>query len=162
MWANPRRELLDKWFLLMVAFLLTIFVVITVAVGNCILSLQIFTLAWIISILLIASVSTASANLRTAAAAALCRWAAQELAVLATVVPAHRAGQHRRLSDHAKLLDMFAAADDSARAKYLGFAVDFGVVRTMLVTLLTVLVALWSVLRGSGVFVTMDSVCPLR
>ncbi|KAI9034283.1 hypothetical protein DFJ74DRAFT_700676 [Hyaloraphidium curvatum] len=46
------------------------------------------------------------------------------------------------------------------RAKMFGFTVGYGTVRTFLVTLVTVAVALWGVLRGFGVFVTVESFCP--
>ncbi|KAI9021164.1 hypothetical protein DFJ74DRAFT_672101 [Hyaloraphidium curvatum] len=51
---------------------------------------------------------------------------------------------------------------DRYRSKVLGFPVTYGIVRTVLVTILTLVVALWSILRGLGVFLTMDYVCPSR
>jgi hypothetical protein len=48
------------------------------------------------------------------------------------------------------------------KARYLGFVVTFGVIRTLAATMLTLAVALWSVARGIGIFVTIESFCPIR
>ncbi|KAI9011579.1 hypothetical protein DFJ74DRAFT_684002 [Hyaloraphidium curvatum] len=68
------------------------------------------------------------------------------------------------------LMEMDADADllasyadtDRYRAKLLGFPVDYGILRTLAVTLVTLTVAVWSMLRGLGVFLTMETVCPTR
>ncbi|KAI9033452.1 hypothetical protein DFJ74DRAFT_192290 [Hyaloraphidium curvatum] len=65
----------------------------------------------------------------------------------------------RAVDARAALLATFSDVD-GYRAKLLGFAVDYGVLRTVAVTALTLFVGLWSILKGLGVFATMQSVCP--
>ncbi|KAI9002171.1 hypothetical protein DFJ74DRAFT_696950 [Hyaloraphidium curvatum] len=50
---------------------------------------------------------------------------------------------------------------DRYRLKFLGFVMTYGVVRTLFATLLTLGIGLWSILRGLGVFVTMETICPI-
>ncbi|KAI9019944.1 hypothetical protein DFJ74DRAFT_142515 [Hyaloraphidium curvatum] len=64
------------------------------------------------------------------------------------------------LAKHDRLLASFREVS-GFRGRFLGFVVDFGVLRTFLVTVFTLLVGLWSILRGS-VFFTLDSICPTR
>ncbi|KAI9022083.1 hypothetical protein DFJ74DRAFT_706977 [Hyaloraphidium curvatum] len=59
------------------------------------------------------------------------------------------------LREHDRLLESFREVA-GFRGRFLGFVVDFGVLRTFLVTVFTLLVGLWSILRGSIVF-TLDS-----
>lgn len=66
-----------------------------------------------------------------------------------------------RLSAHSTLLQTFKEADH-LRAKFLGIPVTWGVVKTFFVTLFTLGVGLWSVLKGVGVFFTLQTVCPVR
>ncbi|KAI9004456.1 hypothetical protein DFJ74DRAFT_693468 [Hyaloraphidium curvatum] len=46
------------------------------------------------------------------------------------------------------------------QARAFGVPVTFAVVRTAAATMLTVGIGLWSVLRGAGIGVTVESVCP--
>ncbi|KAI9020611.1 hypothetical protein DFJ74DRAFT_724872 [Hyaloraphidium curvatum] len=46
------------------------------------------------------------------------------------------------------------------RGKFAGAIMDWGVLRTVVVTMLTIVVGIWSISRGSGIVVTMDNVCP--
>ncbi|KAI9002992.1 hypothetical protein DFJ74DRAFT_775042 [Hyaloraphidium curvatum] len=49
--------------------------------------------------------------------------------------------------------------DPGIRGKFLGLTVDYGVVRTVVVTTITLIVGIWSILRGLGVRMTMDFAC---
>jgi hypothetical protein len=64
-----------------------------------------------------------------------------------------------QLQAHSTLLGTFEKAD-RLRAKFLGFPVTWGFVKTYFLTLFTLGVGLWSVLKGSGVGFTLQSVCP--
>ncbi|KAI9001783.1 hypothetical protein DFJ74DRAFT_697204 [Hyaloraphidium curvatum] len=46
--------------------------------------------------------------------------------------------------------------DPGVRGKFLGLTVDYGVVRTVVVTTITLIVGIWSMLEGLGVRLTMD------
>ncbi|KAI9008659.1 hypothetical protein DFJ74DRAFT_711753 [Hyaloraphidium curvatum] len=60
---------------------------------------------------------------------------------------------------HDRILTGFADVDPY-RARAFGIPVTFDLIRTMVATLFTLGVGLWSVLRGAGVGVTIDLVCP--
>jgi hypothetical protein len=67
------------------------------------------------------------------------------------------------MADHLRYHDLLLSSyleADHLKAKFLGYAVDFGVIRSALATLLTIAIGLYSVLRAVGVFVTVESVCP--
>lgn len=48
------------------------------------------------------------------------------------------------------------------KARFLGFAITYSVLRTIIVTLFTLGIGLWSILRTAGIFVTVESYCPAR
>ena len=52
------------------------------------------------------------------------------------------------------------APSDGDKAKVFGFDATYGSIRALFVALLTVAFAFWGVLRGVGVQVVLDSVCP--
>lgn len=64
-----------------------------------------------------------------------------------------------RLASCASLLQTLEKAD-RLRAKFLGVPVSWGVLKTFLVTMLTLAIGLWSILRGVGVGFTLQTVCP--
>ncbi|KAI9004524.1 hypothetical protein DFJ74DRAFT_713260 [Hyaloraphidium curvatum] len=75
----------------------------------------------------------------------------------------------RRLRVHRPREDVLAAHDaalsgligqDGNRATFLGVRVDYAAVRVFVVTLLTVFGVAWGVLKGVGLAVTLESVCP--
>lgn len=73
------------------------------------------------------------------------------------VDPSHNAAL-RDLAAHSDLLESYLKIE-RVKSKLGGYVVGFGMVRTVLATTLTVLVALWTVLRAAGVVFTMESVC---
>jgi hypothetical protein len=58
------------------------------------------------------------------------------------------------------LLQTFQKAD-GLRAKFLGFSVTGAAIKTFFLTLFTIGLGLWSVLRGAGIGFTVQSVCPI-
>lgn len=60
---------------------------------------------------------------------------------------------------HVDILESLAAERGNT-ARFFGFVVTFGSIRALLATSLTVLVALWSIMRGLGMRITIESVCP--
>ncbi|KAI9010233.1 hypothetical protein DFJ74DRAFT_772585 [Hyaloraphidium curvatum] len=73
--------------------------------------------------------------------------------------PQGRQGLLEELDAHDGLLDACAAEIEKSRVRFGGFPVDFGVVRTFVITVFTVGVGLFTVFRGS-MFVTLQSICP--
>ncbi|KAI9003851.1 hypothetical protein DFJ74DRAFT_693885 [Hyaloraphidium curvatum] len=65
----------------------------------------------------------------------------------------------RETGDHAAIFASFTANSESSLARFLGFPVSPSGARSAVATLLTVAVGLWSVLRGTGVRVTMNTTC---
>lgn len=66
-----------------------------------------------------------------------------------------------RITAHISLLQTFQKADRFL-AKFLGFVVTWGTVKTIFLTLFTLGVGLASILKGIGVFFTVQSVCPVH
>ncbi|KAI9034470.1 hypothetical protein DFJ74DRAFT_716185 [Hyaloraphidium curvatum] len=64
------------------------------------------------------------------------------------------------VSRHADLLATLCASSSASMGTLLGFRITFGVLRRMAVTVVTVAVALYTVLRGSGIYLTPETVCP--
>lgn len=62
------------------------------------------------------------------------------------------------LADHEAVLLSLTEAE-RYRAKFLGFQVGFSTVRTLAVTVFTIGVGLFGVLRGTGIYVTLDVAC---
>ncbi|KAI9008642.1 hypothetical protein DFJ74DRAFT_773035 [Hyaloraphidium curvatum] len=69
------------------------------------------------------------------------------------------AAVERVLRDHAELLDAFGRTD-GLQGTFVGFKVTYSVVRGFAVTFVTVMVAMWTLLRGAGVSFTLQTVCP--
>ncbi|KAI9029235.1 hypothetical protein DFJ74DRAFT_478730 [Hyaloraphidium curvatum] len=70
-----------------------------------------------------------------------------------------RSAAARELKAHAELLAVFGDVE-GLRATFVGIPITWGLAKTLAVTMITLAVALWSVLRGIGVVFTMQSVCP--
>jgi len=62
------------------------------------------------------------------------------------------------LRHHDLLLSSYLEADH-LKAKFLGYAVDYGVVRSLLATLFTIAVGLYSVLRAMGLTLAVETIC---
>jgi len=67
----------------------------------------------------------------------------------------------KEIERHISLLETFQKADN-LRAKFLGWAVTWGTVKTFVVTLTTIVIGLWSLLRGAGVTFTAQSFCTIH
>ncbi|KAI9016663.1 hypothetical protein DFJ74DRAFT_677928 [Hyaloraphidium curvatum] len=80
-------------------------------------------------------------------------------AMLAEAARVHGQPAAAELREHVVLLTSLCAADN-LRATFVGIVVTWGLAKTLLVTTVTLSVALWSVLRGAGVSFTIESVCP--
>ncbi|KAI9022629.1 hypothetical protein DFJ74DRAFT_100746 [Hyaloraphidium curvatum] len=64
------------------------------------------------------------------------------------------------LERHGRLLGLLREGIAARRGTFMGLTVGLGTVRTYLATLFTVLLGLWTLLRGAGIAITVDSVCP--
>ncbi|KAI9003975.1 hypothetical protein DFJ74DRAFT_713487 [Hyaloraphidium curvatum] len=65
------------------------------------------------------------------------------------------------LRAHDALLSSFLGIERH-RYRLFGFPVSFSLIRTVVVTVVTLTVGLWGILRGFGIFVTIQSYCPHR
>ncbi|KAI9005703.1 hypothetical protein DFJ74DRAFT_691778 [Hyaloraphidium curvatum] len=68
-------------------------------------------------------------------------------------------GSAADLRRHEAILGSYADLD-RFKGRFIGFVVDYNACRTILVTLVTLIVGVWSILRGLGVTATMDFACP--
>ncbi|KAI9000158.1 hypothetical protein DFJ74DRAFT_714661 [Hyaloraphidium curvatum] len=134
-----------------------LFAALGAAVGRCITAWQLALFAHAAVYFTVNAVNLASRNQLIDAVAAVYRDAQRELRALALRVGPGPLATELELHDRAVASFLDVA---HYRARLFGFVVSFGTVRTMLVTGLTVAVALWSVLRAFGVSATLESFCP--
>ncbi|KAI9024858.1 hypothetical protein DFJ74DRAFT_666451 [Hyaloraphidium curvatum] len=148
-----------------------VYIALFIATGSCI-PLAFFTTLILNIILLVVElglVATGNTQVSTAADLYLqARREARELTAAATIRAAcdpdpdrsaHAAKLSAALVRHADVLGSFAGIGER-RVRFLGFPVSFGTVRTLCITGFTVGFGLWSILRGAGVFLTVESACP--
>ncbi|KAI9008620.1 hypothetical protein DFJ74DRAFT_711722 [Hyaloraphidium curvatum] len=142
--------------------------------GGCIPAVYIAYWAYAGVINLFDLVNVAAANAQVSDIGELYADAARELAEThrdaAAAGAAADTSPARTAADPALLVAMRADAAvlatyedvDRFRTRFLGFVVTYGAVRTIVVTAVTLAVALYSVVRGLGVFVTLETMCPTR
>ncbi|KAI9000151.1 hypothetical protein DFJ74DRAFT_647713 [Hyaloraphidium curvatum] len=130
-----------------------LFIALFVAVGRCIAAWQLALVAHAALYFTVNAVDLASRNQLIDAVAAVYRDAQRELRALALRAGPGPLAAELELHDRAVASFLDVA---HYRARLFGFVVSFGTVRTMLVTGLTVAVALWSVLRAFGETVKWD------
>ncbi|KAI9011564.1 hypothetical protein DFJ74DRAFT_683970 [Hyaloraphidium curvatum] len=134
----------------------------TIISGSCIPAWPFFTFAYGLLLVFTDLVNHASSNSQVSAASSLLRQAAKEstrLLARASAQGLAASPAAAALARHAELLSAYAAAD-GCKARFAGFVVTYGTARTFAVTLFTLGVGLWSVLRGAGVYVVPDIACP--
>jgi hypothetical protein len=68
---------------------------------------------------------------------------------------------HRELAYQDSLLTSLAESD-RFKARLFGFAISYGMLRTLAATFFTLGVGLFSIMRANGVFFVWDSYCPAR
>ncbi|KAI9029327.1 hypothetical protein DFJ74DRAFT_703142 [Hyaloraphidium curvatum] len=103
--------------------------------------------------------NVAAANAGVSRTALLYGRARTELQLILTRRPDHP--EAARLREHALLLERFETAAKADLARVAGFPADYSVLRGIVVTALTVGVGLYGILRGAGVWVTVQSACPV-
>ncbi|KAI9003509.1 hypothetical protein DFJ74DRAFT_713723 [Hyaloraphidium curvatum] len=136
------------------------------AAGSCVAAWQLvylgFVLCWSFAELGI----YASANAQIAAVQRLYADARGEIRALAARIAADPdpalCALRRQLAAHDAVLEWSTGEAEKAGAKMFGFPITGGVIRGLLITLFTLGVGLWTVLRGLGIFLTVETMCPLR
>ncbi|KAI9007741.1 hypothetical protein DFJ74DRAFT_688960 [Hyaloraphidium curvatum] len=132
-------------------------IIVIVATGSCILQWQLWLIGWQLFTLCLDLAVLAVQNSEVIEVMSVVSDARRELLELASADPAARATGAER---HAAVLGSYLGQADAFRARFLGFAIGFEMMRTLVGTFLTVAIGLWSVLRGLGVFLTLESACP--
>ncbi|KAI9007827.1 hypothetical protein DFJ74DRAFT_740099 [Hyaloraphidium curvatum] len=135
------------------------------AVGSCVPAWELSFLAWWILYTFSFLFDLAAANARIDAVRGVVRaGSAEALALLSLSSPPGGAvpdpGLSARLSALSRRLDAFAASVEPAR--FAGIQVTYGSARALVVSLCTVLFALWGLLNGLGVRVVLETYCPGR
>ncbi|KAI9030584.1 hypothetical protein DFJ74DRAFT_702877 [Hyaloraphidium curvatum] len=137
------------------------------AVGSCIPAWEAFVVAWWLTYSVTYLLEVAAANARSgavlsavragrAAALKIISASAERDASSPSPDPRHRA-LREALAAHADRLGAFAG--NVSLTRFFGLEVTYGTARGLPVTALTVLFALWGVLRGMGVYVVFESYC---
>ncbi|KAI9034246.1 hypothetical protein DFJ74DRAFT_10963 [Hyaloraphidium curvatum] len=167
-WQRSHRSASD--FITLLAFLgpigIVVAIVIFIATGNCIpLFTVIFALVFVwmtFNDLLHLPVANAQID-AVATLYAGARQALHSLLAQAAKLPPHpdRAAVAEQVLGHARLLQTFEEVG-RLRATFVGVPVTWGLAKTFLVTMLTLAIGLWSVLKGAGVAFTVQSVCPIQ
>ncbi|KAI9027972.1 hypothetical protein DFJ74DRAFT_661339 [Hyaloraphidium curvatum] len=131
-----------------------------IVAGSCIPLYVFFMLLLVLALTVIDIVNLSLSNQQIDAIAGLYREARARIREMLVSHPDLPTKTYRELRNHDALLESFLGVE-GFRAKFLGFVVGFGVLRTFVITIFTVGIGLFSLLRGS-VFVPVDSVCPTR
>ncbi|KAI9003833.1 hypothetical protein DFJ74DRAFT_760038 [Hyaloraphidium curvatum] len=155
-----------RWGFLTVSIVVqTVNTIVNLAAGSCIIWAQL----WIFPYLLVRIgwdlVNLAVGNSQIAAVTSLLSSARRELRALIVFsdrLPPDSAREAlvRAAAHHEALLGSLVERG-TVRGRFMGFAVDAGVIRTFYATVFTLAVGLFSVMRG-WVFVTLEGACPLR
>ncbi|KAI9015576.1 hypothetical protein DFJ74DRAFT_271985 [Hyaloraphidium curvatum] len=134
--------------------------VVCIAVGSCIPAFYLVQMIISLWTLVLQALGSAYKNLQPARTAAQYRSAALSLSALAARIPPDRPRLLAAVRAHRDVLLAFSDLDAS-KAGFFGVPVTFGTLRAMMVTLVTVAAGLFTVLRATGVYVTMDLACRL-
>ncbi|KAI9030566.1 hypothetical protein DFJ74DRAFT_475157 [Hyaloraphidium curvatum] len=132
-----------------------------VVAGSCIPACWLTPLLYFLYFFARELLAVAAANAQVSGTSTVLRRASREAtALLARATADGLSGTRaaKSLAWHAELLEKYAA--DQARAKVLGIEADWGSARAILIAVFTVAVGLWSVLRSSGVVLTLEIACP--
>ncbi|KAI9004346.1 hypothetical protein DFJ74DRAFT_693128 [Hyaloraphidium curvatum] len=134
-------------------------VLINIIGAGCVTAWQFFAIFNTCTLFLRPFINAAVANRSTSAVAALYRRCRTDLDRLLLDRPDHP--DAARMRDCARLLGVFESSAREDRATVLGFVADLGFLRGAMLALVTVGVGmLHGILRGAGVTVTMQTVCP--
>ncbi|KAI9022056.1 hypothetical protein DFJ74DRAFT_671448 [Hyaloraphidium curvatum] len=125
----------------------------TISTGRCILAWYTITFLLYLVYMFVNIFNLPARNAAIPSVVALYHDALREIRVLTANDPS---GPLRR---HEAVLASFLEVSE-LRGRVLGFEVTYGTARGLLVTLVTLCVGLWSVLRGLGIFFTVESFCP--
>ncbi|KAI9019125.1 hypothetical protein DFJ74DRAFT_728810 [Hyaloraphidium curvatum] len=134
-------------------------------IAGCIAAWQVAWVGWWLLYATAELVIAADSNARIARATALYRDAAAEVRSIALRATAARPGPDGSAFQaaagwHYRALAEFRAADEEAAARLAGVRIDYGVIRTVLASVVTLAAALWGVLRGVGIVVVLETFCP--
>ncbi|KAI9020286.1 hypothetical protein DFJ74DRAFT_672758 [Hyaloraphidium curvatum] len=133
-------------------------IMISVLGASCVPAWAISTMAVIAYCFLSNLYAVAVQNAHIDGTAALYLAAADRISLL-LLRPAPAGTDRDLVAHHAVVLRTYADPT-RYRARFLGFVVTFGAIRTLLLAAFTVAVGLVGLLRGGGVTVTLQSVCP--
>ncbi|KAI9030226.1 hypothetical protein DFJ74DRAFT_702554 [Hyaloraphidium curvatum] len=172
LYIRLHRRLADTWsfripFLVasppLVAFAVSsggVSLIANIAAGSCVPLWTVFMFLYILCGVITDLVHLSLSNQQIDTIAGLYREAQAEIREMLAVAPRCPADVRHELNGHDALLGSFLGVE-GFRARFLGFVVTFGVLRTLLITIFTLGIGLSSLLRGT-VFIAVDSVCPTR
>ncbi|KAI9019689.1 hypothetical protein DFJ74DRAFT_674048 [Hyaloraphidium curvatum] len=141
--------------------------VLYVATGSCVPAWTAASLVYHLAVLAAELWAVATANAEIAAVCGLYVAAQRRLrGMLVSLYPLRAgggtspdAGLAAHLQAHDAMLESFLRVE-AVRVRFVGMVVGYDTIRTLYVTLATVVFGLWSILRGLGVQLTLESACP--
>ncbi|KAI9020383.1 hypothetical protein DFJ74DRAFT_672988 [Hyaloraphidium curvatum] len=162
-WKQRRPGVSEPRFFILVVSVSIVGFVTNVAAGGCVVGWVPVSLLILLNFLVVDMVVLGYANEQISTVTNLYRAAIQdtrELLATAESGPSPApAAVSAALRNHSAVLESYLAADRH-RARVFGIAVGHNVTRGVLVTAFTAALGLWTLLRGAGVFFTMDIACP--
>ncbi|KAI9003009.1 hypothetical protein DFJ74DRAFT_442925 [Hyaloraphidium curvatum] len=158
--VNPITSLLSFAFPMAILLL-----IIAVSTGSCIPGWILSYFVWVPLFVVLGLFEIPSINGQMDAITELYRGAHLSLVSLLSEsagLPAtpEREAARDRLRARAALLHALTGSAEHHRIKFAGLPVTYGLAKTIAVTLLTLVVGCWSILRGFGVYVTLQTYCP--
>ncbi|KAI9034287.1 hypothetical protein DFJ74DRAFT_648784 [Hyaloraphidium curvatum] len=145
--------------LVLTFFMVPINLILNIIAGMCVTGWFLGITCFAILILTIDVVNIAVSNSQITVITDLYLSARKELRTMALRSDPSRRVALQMARRHDLALESFLSVE-RFRGKLLGFAVDAMVARNVLITVFTLLVGLWSIFRISGIYVTMESICP--
>ncbi|KAI9030204.1 hypothetical protein DFJ74DRAFT_754476 [Hyaloraphidium curvatum] len=157
------QDLLGRLFLVFGVVVNLVIPVITISTGSCVLAWQLLFVFFFLLWYTIETINLAARNAQLVHVSELYAEARTELRSMSLAASADPAlgNLTTQLRAHDAELAAFEEVERH-RARMLGFPISYGVVRTVVITAFTLAVGLFSVLRGVGVFVMVETFCPLQ
>ncbi|KAI9003011.1 hypothetical protein DFJ74DRAFT_713921 [Hyaloraphidium curvatum] len=139
--------------------------VIAASTGSCIPAWILSCFIWVPLFVMLALFEIPSINGQMDAITELYRGAHLSLVSLLSesarlLATPHREGVRDCLRARAALLHALSGSVEHHRIRFAGLPVTYGLAKTIAVTMLTLMVGCWSILRGFGIFVTLQTYCP--
>ncbi|KAI9002185.1 hypothetical protein DFJ74DRAFT_714327 [Hyaloraphidium curvatum] len=128
------------------------------AAAGCITAWQLAALAYFVAFTSSVLVNVAAQNAGVTSITEL--WARAQGALRALALECGPGEPRTAIRDHDRVLAGFVDRGRLFRAKMFGLIVDFGLLRALAATAITIAVGLFGIFRGAGLRITLETFCP--